>query len=395
MAATSHDFWLRALGAAVWKTLHMSVYVAYALLVAHVSLGALQAERSPVMPVLLLTGIAVVAGLHVRAAACERDADVDRTAEARDGFVDVGAVDDIPDGRARTVCLTGERVAVFKYGGRISAVSNVCRHQNGPIGEGKIVGGCIVCPWHGYEYKAEDGCAPPPFTEKLPTFAVKVVRGRVLVGRRRRCAGWTDGECGCAGRPGQARGALIERNGEKMLQLVPGEIETLDASAETKPSAPVRIRTLQVLGELVDSKCHLGVMKPGDGPLHRDCAVRCLLGAVPPMFSERGASTRLALVRAGWTPPFLRFPRARRAAAQCARHAAESGRAEISCGRPRRHRNRSLIALNFRFDPVDTSVTEREHERGFAAFAAPPSMEAWPRESRFQLPALCGRLGEP
>jgi nitrite reductase/ring-hydroxylating ferredoxin subunit len=57
----------------------------------------------------------------------------------------------------------------------------VCRHQNGPLGEGKIVGGCIVCPWHGYEYKPADGCAPPPFTEKLPTFAVTVVNGRVLV----------------------------------------------------------------------------------------------------------------------------------------------------------------------------------------------------------------------
>jgi len=181
MAATSHDFWLRALSAPVWKTLHMSVYLAYALLVAHVSLGALQAERSPVLAVVLLAGVAVVTGLHVCAAARERPGDVDRAGDARGGFVDVGAVDDIPDGRARTVCLTGERVAIFKYEGRLSAVSSVCRHQNGPIGEGKLVGGCIVCPWHGYEYRPADGCAPPPFTEKLPTFAVKVVQGRVLV----------------------------------------------------------------------------------------------------------------------------------------------------------------------------------------------------------------------
>jgi nitrite reductase/ring-hydroxylating ferredoxin subunit len=95
--------------------------------------------------------------------------------------VDVCGADEIPDRRARTVCLSGERVAVFRYDGRVSAVSNVCRHQNGPLGEGKVVDGCIVCPWHGYEYKPADGCAPPPFTEKLPTFAVKVVDGRVLV----------------------------------------------------------------------------------------------------------------------------------------------------------------------------------------------------------------------
>jgi hypothetical protein len=51
MAATSHDFWLRNLTPPVWKTLHMLVYVAYALLVAHVTLGLLQSETSPMLGV--------------------------------------------------------------------------------------------------------------------------------------------------------------------------------------------------------------------------------------------------------------------------------------------------------------------------------------------------------
>jgi hypothetical protein len=112
---------------------------------------------------------------------------------------------------------------------------------------------------------------------------------------------------GLDGRRVRLRGTLIEREGEKMLQLVPDEIETVGAAGGTKPSAPVRIRTLRVVGELVDSKCHLGVMKPGEGPVHRDCAVRCLLGAVPPMISVRGTSTRLALVRADGRPFFSDF----------------------------------------------------------------------------------------
>ena len=53
MAATSHDFWLRNLTAPVWKRLHMLVYAAYALLVAHVTLGALQSETSPLLAALL------------------------------------------------------------------------------------------------------------------------------------------------------------------------------------------------------------------------------------------------------------------------------------------------------------------------------------------------------
>ena len=178
MAATSHDFWLRALSAPVWKSLHMLVYLAYALVIAHVVLGALQAERHPVLPFVLCAGVTALLVLHLRAAARERSRDAESPAAP---FVDACGVDDIVEGRAKTVCLSGERVAIFRYGGHVSAVSNVCRHQNGPLGEGKIVGGCIVCPWHGYEYEPASGCAPAPFTERLPTFDLRVVGGRVLV----------------------------------------------------------------------------------------------------------------------------------------------------------------------------------------------------------------------
>jgi DMSO/TMAO reductase YedYZ heme-binding membrane subunit/nitrite reductase/ring-hydroxylating ferredoxin subunit len=181
MAATSHDFWLRALSAPVWKSLHMLVYVAYGLVVAHVALGALQAERSPLLSAMLIAGVIALLSLHLTAAWRESRRDRGRDTLRARGFVDVCAVGDISDNRARTVCLSGERIAVFKYHGRVSAVSNVCRHQNGPLGEGRIVGGCIVCPWHGYEYEPASGRAPAPFTERLPTFDVCVVDGRVLV----------------------------------------------------------------------------------------------------------------------------------------------------------------------------------------------------------------------
>jgi nitrite reductase/ring-hydroxylating ferredoxin subunit len=102
-------------------------------------------------------------------------------AATSDRFLAVCSVDEIPEKRARIVCLSGERVAVFKYDGKISAVSNVCQHQNGPLGEGKILDGCITCPWHGYQYLPETGASPPPFVEKVPTFNVRVENGQVLV----------------------------------------------------------------------------------------------------------------------------------------------------------------------------------------------------------------------
>ena len=42
------------------------------------------------------------------------------------------------------------------------------------MAEGRFVAGCLTCPWHGYQYRMEDGCSPPPFTEKIPTFKVRV-----------------------------------------------------------------------------------------------------------------------------------------------------------------------------------------------------------------------------
>ena len=182
MAVTSHDFWLHNLTAPTWKTLHMGVYAAYALIVAHVALGALQSERSHLLAVALCAGVAWIVGLHLAAAARERR--VDSAATQPDDFVEICRVSDIPDTRAVVRSLGGERIAVFRYGNCVSAISNVCRHQNGPLGEGKIVNGCIVCPWHGYEYLPDSGASPPPFTEKVPTFSVRLADDRVLVDPR-------------------------------------------------------------------------------------------------------------------------------------------------------------------------------------------------------------------
>lgn len=189
MAATSHDFWLANLSAPVWKSLHMLVYLAYALLVLHVTFGILQGEGSPLYVVSVALGLVTVLGLHLKAARKEAvvdavplDAQASAVApEPQDTFIDACAIADIPENRARIVCLSGERVAIFRYEGRISAVSNVCQHQNGPLGEGKIVFGCITCPWHGYQYQPDTGASPPPFIEKVATFKVRVKNGRVLV----------------------------------------------------------------------------------------------------------------------------------------------------------------------------------------------------------------------
>jgi nitrite reductase/ring-hydroxylating ferredoxin subunit/DMSO/TMAO reductase YedYZ heme-binding membrane subunit len=180
MAATSHDFWLHNLTAPVWKRLHMLVYVAYGLIIAHVTLGALQSETSPLLAALLGIGLTLVTALHIMSAVVERRNDLARGAEA-DGYIAICEVEKIPEKRACVVPCGGERVAIFRYDRKISAISNVCQHQNGPLGEGEIIDGCVTCPWHGYQYLPDSGASPPPFTEKVPTYRTRVVGNLVYV----------------------------------------------------------------------------------------------------------------------------------------------------------------------------------------------------------------------
>jgi len=187
MAATSHDFWLNNLTAPIWKTLHTLVYVAYALLIGHIALGILQAETSWILAISLGFGLILVVGLHLIAAF--KESALDKEIASNDEFVEACLLEEIPEKRACVRTISGERVAIFKYDGKISAVSNVCRHQNGPLGEGRIIDGCITCPWHGFQYQPETGASPPPFTEKVPTFNVKIVDGKVFVRQKPNEAG--------------------------------------------------------------------------------------------------------------------------------------------------------------------------------------------------------------
>jgi nitrite reductase/ring-hydroxylating ferredoxin subunit len=123
--------------------------------------------------------------LHTLAGLRERARDAREHAapegEAED-WIDAAGVDEIPESRAKVVRVRGcQPIALFRHEGAFSAVSNVCAHQGGPLGEGKIVGGCITCPWHGFQYLPHNGQSPPPFTEKIPTYEVRVRGNRVEV----------------------------------------------------------------------------------------------------------------------------------------------------------------------------------------------------------------------
>jgi hypothetical protein len=79
------------------------------------------------------------------------------------------------------------------------------------------------------------------------------------------------------------QGQLIYRDGRTMIEVEPGSVSQLGRPAP--PHAPdIDLGAVTVTGEIVDSKCYLGVMNPGSGKVHRDCAARCISGGIPPIF---------------------------------------------------------------------------------------------------------------
>jgi nitrite reductase/ring-hydroxylating ferredoxin subunit len=79
-------------------------------------------------------------------------------------LVRVAAVSDIRVGRGRTVEVDGLFLAIFNAGeGRYHALSGACPHEDGPLGQGALLGARVVCPWHGFDFDVRTGvCGVAP-----------------------------------------------------------------------------------------------------------------------------------------------------------------------------------------------------------------------------------------
>ncbi|MFN7924374.1 MAG: hypothetical protein U0Q16_30000 [Bryobacteraceae bacterium] len=100
-----------------------------------------------------------------------------------------------------------------------------------------------------------------------------------------------------AGRQVKITGSLIEREGRRMAEIVGEPIAQGEAHG---PHATKRwLGAARLEGQIVDSKCFLGVMNPGSGKVHRSCAVRCISGGVPPVLIVRDGMDFLYVLLAG------------------------------------------------------------------------------------------------
>jgi len=73
----------------------------------------------------------------------------------------------------------GKTLCIANVNGTFSALDNICLHQGGPLGEGVILNGKVVCPWHGWEYDPQTGVHNAH--AKVAVYPLKIENGDVLV----------------------------------------------------------------------------------------------------------------------------------------------------------------------------------------------------------------------
>ncbi len=97
-------------------------------------------------------------------------------------LVDVGAVDDFPEGRGKRVMVQGNAVAVFRLGERFHALDDCCSHAMAPLHSGAVQDGAVACPRHGARFDIATGeVLSLQAVGNVVSFPVELREGRVLV----------------------------------------------------------------------------------------------------------------------------------------------------------------------------------------------------------------------
>ncbi|MGH7228477.1 MAG: Rieske (2Fe-2S) protein [Nitrospiraceae bacterium] len=105
--------------------------------------------------------------------------------ESVDGFQLVARIDEIPPGESKLVIVNDKSIAVFNIEGSFYAIYNVCPHEGGPLGEGRLKGYVVSCPWHELAFDVRNGQGTDGGGYCVGSYEVRVEGQEVFVGGRR------------------------------------------------------------------------------------------------------------------------------------------------------------------------------------------------------------------
>jgi len=103
-------------------------------------------------------------------------------ADAPADWVDVGASAELAQRPLQQVRVGTQRVALSCIEGRFGAISDRCNHVGGPLGQGRLDGEYVVCPWHQYKFHRCSGAGEPGYeADRVPSYDVRERAGRVEI----------------------------------------------------------------------------------------------------------------------------------------------------------------------------------------------------------------------
>jgi nitrite reductase (NADH) small subunit len=96
-------------------------------------------------------------------------------------FIRIGSRSDLPPENEAREFTVGERViCVANVGGTFSAMDNVCLHRGGPLGQGVVMDGKVICPWHGWAWDPTTGAASHNAEARVAVYPLKIEGDDVL-----------------------------------------------------------------------------------------------------------------------------------------------------------------------------------------------------------------------
>jgi nitrite reductase (NADH) small subunit len=96
-------------------------------------------------------------------------------------FVKVGALSALPPGSVMEAEVNGNTYAICNISGNLRAYDGICPHAGGPLGQGNIEDGRLICPWHAWEYDGLTGINDYDESLKLASFPIKAEGDDILV----------------------------------------------------------------------------------------------------------------------------------------------------------------------------------------------------------------------
>ncbi len=172
-------------------------------------------------------------------------------------FVKMCHIGDIPDPGHSVFEVEGRVVVVFHVQGEWFCLEDVCTHDGGPLGEGKLTGHQIACPRHGARFDIRSGLPMSmPATEPSAAFDVRIDEGMVWISSVPRPSGVAQGVADSVPPP--------IPNGSILPTIAPESVELTPPEKAIAPSGPIAEDVIrEKLKEVIDPELFINIVDLG------------------------------------------------------------------------------------------------------------------------------------